>query len=116
MSILIDKLKDMGCDIDAAMGRFLNNEDFYARCFKKYIDDPSFDGLAAALESKDPVEVFEQSHTLKGVSANMGVTPVYDEVVIIVEAVRGGKYADNLMPHYDKIVELRKELKKLAEA
>ena len=71
MSILIDKLKAMGCDIDSAMGRFLNNEDFYARCFKKYIDDPSFDGLAAALESKDPVEVFEQSHTLKGVSANM---------------------------------------------
>ena len=39
MSALTDTLKSMGCGIDEAMARFLNNEAFYEKCFKKFLDD-----------------------------------------------------------------------------
>ena len=34
---------------------------------------------------------FEAAHTLKGVTGNMGLTPLYDAVCTIVEPLRTGR-------------------------
>lgn len=115
MSTLLEKLKALGCaedDLNRAKERFLNNDDFYARCFVKYLNDKSFVSLGECLKQKEATGVFEQAHTLKGVTANMGITPIYEEVVIIVEAVRGmDSVPDGIEAHYDKIMKLHEELK-----
>ena len=104
MSALLDELRLMGCDIDGAMGRFLNKEDFYARCYKKFLDDKSFAALGEALKAKNTDEAFHHSHTLKGVCANMGLTPLFDTVVKIVEPLRAGNYSDELLTYYDQLM------------
>ena len=70
MSVLLDKLKVMGCDIDGAMGRFLDNEAFYEKCFGKMLQDPAFEALGIALKAGSVEDAFHQAHTLKGVLAN----------------------------------------------
>ncbi len=109
MSALLDELRAMGCDIDGAMGRFLDNEEFYARCFGKMLQDPSFAALGEALQAQNVEDAFHQAHTLKGVLANMGITPLYDIVVQIVEPLRQGSYSDELLQLYQRLMDEEKK-------
>ena len=104
MSALLDELRNCGCDVEGALARFLNKEDFYAKCFKKFLDDPAFSALDEALKAKDAETAFRHAHTLKGLTANMGLTPLYDIVVQIVEPLRGGLYDDGLLDVYDTMM------------
>ncbi len=114
MSSLLAELRSSGCDIDGAMGRFLNNEEFYIRCFGKMLQDPAFDALRTALQEKNPEEAFLQAHTLKGVLANMGITPLYDIIVQIVEPLRQGNMPDELLQLYEKLVSEKEKYHQMA--
>lgn len=114
MSILIDQLKDYGCDIDEAMSRFLNNEAFYERCFLKFLDDTTFEGLGAVLSTQSVSDSFDMAHNLKGVSANLGITPLYNEVSEMVESLRAGILPENSMESYARIMNIRDDLRKIA--
>ncbi len=114
MSALTDRLTAYGCNIDEAMGRFLNNEAFYAKCYGKFIEDKSFARLGETLQAGDVRASFEAAHDLKGISANMGITPVLDLVVVLVEELRAGRMPDNAMEMYQKLLDMRDELKAFA--
>ena len=107
---MIDELKEWGCDIDDAMTRFLDDEDFYITCLYTMMQDPLYDRLGEALRSGNVHEAFEQAHTLKGVLANMGLTPIYNIVVQLLEPLRAGN-GDNLMPIYDNLILANEQLK-----
>lgn len=117
MSALIEKLKEFGCseeDLSRAVERFLNNDAFYERCFTKYLADTSFKSLGEALKTNNVADIFNHAHTLKGVTANMGITPVYDEVCIIVEAVRDSSIVpEGLDVHYQNIMGYHEKLQKM---
>ncbi|MDD6397792.1 MAG: Hpt domain-containing protein [Selenomonadaceae bacterium] len=110
MSALTEKLAERGCNIAEAMGRFMDNEPFYERCFTKYLADSSFDALGEALAAKDVKAAFEAAHNLKGVSANMGITPVNDIVNDLVEELRAGNLPDDALERHSKIVAIRDEI------
>ncbi len=110
MNDVMKKLEGKGCDISGAMERFLNDEDFYMSCLQRVVHDESFDKLKAALENHSIQEAFDAAHTLKGVLANMGLTPMYDTVVKIVEPLRAGT-DEGLMPYYDVLIKQNEELK-----
>ena len=105
MSALLNELRERGCDVEGALTRFLNKEDFYAKCYKKFLDDPAFAALDEALKAKDADAAFRHAHTLKGLTANMGLTPLYDIIVKIVEPLRGGLYSDDLLEKYDVMMQ-----------
>ncbi len=115
MSALLEELRAMGCDIDGAMARFLNNEDFYVRCLKKMLKDPSFAALGEALKQSDAENAFHQAHTLKGVVANMGITPLYDLTVEIVEPLRHGDCNPGLWSVYEKLLANKEEYQELID-
>ena len=115
MSALTDKLAAYGCNIDEAMGRFLNNEAFYAKCYGKFVNDKSFARLGETLQAGDVRASFEAAHDLKGISANMGITPVFELIVGLVEELRAGNMPPDAMDVYGKLVEMHKELKAFAE-
>lgn len=104
MSALLTALRERGCDIDSAMVRFLNNEEFYAKLYKKFVADPAFEGLGEALDGKDADLAFRHAHTLKGLTANMGLTPLYDLVVKIVEPLRAGNCNEELKVIYKELM------------
>ena len=113
MSILIDKLTDYGCHVKEAMSRFLDNEAFYEKCFYKFVDDKSFNKLAEAVAAGDTRACFEAAHDLKGTSANMGITPINELVVKIVEEFRKGNIPDDIQESLAKLESMRQDLKKL---
>ena len=76
------------------------------------IEDEAFDRLKTALDAHNAQEAFGYAHTLKGVLANMGLTPMFDIITLLVEPLRAGN-CENLMPEYGKLIESREKLKSL---
>ena len=51
--------------------------------------------LGGALASGDTAKAFEAAHTLKGVTGNMGLTPLYAALCTLVEPLRTGERRDD---------------------
>lgn len=83
-------LQEMGCEMEETMERFMDDQEFYVECFRKFIEDKELETLGGAIESDDLEESFTQAHTLKGTLGNLGLTPLYDQMVVIVEFLRKG--------------------------
>ena len=77
-----------GGDNSTAMGRFFGNEGMYLRFLDMFFQDESFQQLDNALDAGDLKDAFAAAHTLKGVAGNMGLTPFYEAVCVIVERLR----------------------------
>ena len=97
MATLLNELRAMGCDIDEALERFLDNEQFYVECLEKFLDDGVFSNLETSLSSSNIEESFQNAHNLKGVCANLGLTPMYTIIYDMVEDLRVGKMPENAM-------------------
>ena len=65
-----------------------NTEDGLRRCMNNAARDPSFDRMKEALEAKDLDAAFDLAHALKGVTANLALTPVYRPVEQMTELLR----------------------------
>ena len=92
--LTIEKLRGWGADVDEAMDRCLNNEAFYLRLVDKALQDPNFDRLKDAVASGDLDKGFEAAHALKGVMANLALTPILVPVREITELLRSRTQAD----------------------
>ena len=86
--LTIEKLRDWGANVDEAMERCLNNEAFYLRLADKALQDPNFDRLKDAIGAGDLDKAFEAAHALKGVMANLALTPLLTPVQEITELLR----------------------------
>lgn len=89
--LFIEKLENWGCDVDGAMDRFLGETELYHDCLQAVTADGALTELKTALEAGNVKNAFEAAHTLKGVLANLGVTPMYEIVVKLVEPLRSGE-------------------------
>ena len=81
-------LQEMGCEMEETMERFMDDQEFYVECFQKFIEGKEIENLGEIIDSGDIEEAFTRAHTLKGTLGNLGLTPVYDQIVVIVEFLR----------------------------
>lgn len=109
MNIKLQRLEQWGCDIPGALPRFLDDEEFMLECIEQVSEDPAFEALRKSLCENEVRKAFEAAHTLKGIIANTGLTPLYEQVVRIVEPLRGGS-AEGLLERYDALEKARGEL------
>ena len=89
-----EKLCEWGANVDEAMERCLNNEAFYLRLVDKALRDPNFDRLKDAAGVGDLDRAFEAAHALKGVMANLALTPILVRVQEITELLRARTQTD----------------------
>lgn len=115
MGALLDGLREWGCDVDGAMERFMEDEELYVSCLNTILTDEAFTGLGSALQTGESRKAFEYAHTLKGVLANLGLTPMFDITVRIVEPLRAERDED-LIPAYGELMEARAYLASLITA
>lgn len=111
---IISRLKKWNCDIDGTMSRFLNNKEFYINLLHDVPNQIEFLDLGKHLKAKDLKRAFMDAHTLKGVLGNMGLTPMYNEVCLIVEPLRINKM-DGVNEHYKALMNELDELKEILE-
>ncbi|MEG0805604.1 MAG: Hpt domain-containing protein [Lachnospiraceae bacterium] len=95
MSQLIDSFASYGADIKGIMERLMGDEELLEKCLEQFTKDEGFEKLEQALEEQDYTQAFEHAHALKGVSGNLGLTPLYGAICRLVEALRSKTY-DNI--------------------
>ena len=88
----LDKLSACGADVSGTMERFMNNEELYKRILKKFLDDASFTDAVKAKEAGNDEDAQMHVHTLKGVSANLGLTPIFTITEEMMQHFRSGDY------------------------
>lgn len=83
------QLEENGADVDTTLKRFMGNEALYMKFIMKFLDDKNFAGIKENLEKKDYEGAYVSAHTLKGVTANLGLDPVYKVVSQISDMLKG---------------------------
>lgn len=109
----LEQLEAWGCDVHGAMDRMLNDEEFYLCCLNSIARDPNFAALKQSLEKKEAGIAFDYAHALKGVLANVGLTPMYHKAVEIVEPLRQSDcddLYDALLEKTDELIQMRDTL------
>lgn len=119
MKTFKELFENYGGDYTATMARFMNNETMYMKFLTMLFKDDNLDKLSEAIKNNDLNSAFEAAHTLKGVVANMGLTPMYDAVNVIVEPLRSRKedpeypaMLEKIQTEYARVVELHQQLKR----
>lgn len=82
------QLEEGGADVDITLKRFMGNEAIYMKFILKFLDDKNYDVIMDCLEKKDYPGAFAGAHSLKGVSGNLGLNPVYEASSMITELLR----------------------------
>ncbi len=90
----LDDLIAYGANVDEGLGRCMNNEGFYLRLVESIKSEEGFAKLKDSIESNDLDQAFEAAHSLKGVTANLALTPIYEPVSEITELLRAKSQVD----------------------
>ena len=109
--ITLDALRSFGANVDEGLSRCMNNEAFYLRLVGMAAADSGFSELSAALEKNDLKAAFEAAHKLKGVFANLSLTPLFTPASELTELLRNGTPGD-----YDSLLSEILRQKALLEA
>ena len=86
--ITIDKLREYGADVDEGLERCMGREDFYLMLVGKAAGDKRLEQLEQQLAEKDLDSAFETAHALKGLTANLSLTPLTAPVSEMTELLR----------------------------
>lgn len=92
--LTVESLRTWGANVDEALVRCLNNEAFYLMLVNKAMRDAPFDKLREAVEAGDLDRGFEIAHSLKGVTANLALTPICKPIEQITELLRSRTKTD----------------------
>ena len=86
--ITIERLNEYGANTQEALTRCMGSEALYLRLVKMLSGDTHFSELEKALQADDLHAAFEAAHALKGVLANLSLTPVLTPISELTELLR----------------------------
>ena len=86
-------LERHGIDYAGAIERFGGNAALYERLACKYVNDPHFESLAAALRQGDAETAYHEAHSLKGVADNLSFADLYQAASALSDVLHDGDLA-----------------------
>lgn len=105
----IEQLTAYGADVKTGVDRCMGNQSFYLRMVGMLREDNNLEMLRAALGKNDLKAAFEAAHALKGVLANLSLTPALKPVSEITELLR----IPVEMDYQPLLAEVEREMEKL---
>ena len=88
-SKLLLALAAKGCETEKMLHEtFMDMEPFYEKMLRRLPESTALQRLRDAFEANDVNAAFEAAHELKGLYANLGLTPAKDRCSEIVEILR----------------------------
>lgn len=88
------QMEENGADVETTLKRFMGKESMYMKYVMKFLDDENFDKIRESLKNRDYEAAFGGAHTLKGVTANLGLNPINAAASEMSELLRGKAAAD----------------------
>ncbi|MCL1855435.1 MAG: Hpt domain-containing protein [Clostridia bacterium] len=88
------KLTDFGMDVTGTMARFGGNEALMMRFLLGFPKDQTMGSLRDAMASGDREAQKVAAHSLKGLSGNLGLTPVFEASTAMMNALRASEDTD----------------------
>ncbi len=79
----------MGADYDDVLSR-LRKDERIQKFLLKLLNDPSYKLLCDSIAANNMPEAFRAAHTLKGVSQNLSLTPLYKSASALSDELRDG--------------------------
>ena len=92
MGRLLDILDRYDGDAEGVCDRFLGDEELLLQCLFQFAKDQGFQLLESAIMEQEYQQAFEYAHGLKGVTGNLGLTPLYHELCKVVENLKAEDY------------------------
>lgn len=86
------RLREAGVDTEGALRRFGGNSALYERFLTRFLSDETFRQVTEAFENKEEDAALTSAHTLKGVTANLGLTKLYSISSEMVNLIRAGEF------------------------
>lgn len=90
----LDDLAAYGANVEEGVGRCMGMADFYVRLVESVKTDANFGQLKEAIEAGNLDAAFASSHALKGILANLSITPLLNPVTEICELLRNRTQMD----------------------
>ncbi|MBQ4529911.1 MAG: Hpt domain-containing protein [Lachnospiraceae bacterium] len=108
MQKVCEDLQSAGVDLEIVIGRFMGNEEMYIKFLKRFMEDENFQNMQKHYKQGNVEEAFKASHTLKGLTANLGLDGIMVSVAVITEKLRAGivEGIDELMEQAGKEYEM----------
>lgn len=88
---LLDELKALDVNVDEGLERMMGNSSLYERMLVKFVKVMNDLEVSPDFDNNDYAEIIEKTHTIKGASGNLSVTPVYEAYTEIVNLLRSDK-------------------------
>ena len=93
----VEQLQAYGADTAEGLKRCMNMPDFYLRLVGMVAKDEHLAQMKEAIAAGDLDAGFEAAHALKGVLANLSLTPVLNPVSELTENLRARREMDYAM-------------------
>ena len=107
---IISELKELNVNTDEALSRFMNNRDLYVKMLMKFPANIEKLAVLCLIDTGDYKGATENAHTIKGVTGNLSLTPLYTGYTEIVNRLRADdpeearKILVDLMPVQEQIL------------
>lgn len=88
---LLEDLKTLGVNVDEGLERMMGNSSLYERMLVKFIKVVNDLEINPDFDNSDCAEMIEKTHTIKGASGNLSITPIYEAYSEIVDLLRSDK-------------------------
>lgn len=109
---LLEELSNLGVDINDGLNRLMNNKGIYEKLLKKLPEAINQQKVLPFIDSGDIETATRNAHTIKGVTGNLSITPLYTAYTEIVNLLRAEKIDEarslyvNILPAQEKIIEV----------
>ncbi|NLZ81502.1 MAG: Hpt domain-containing protein [Clostridiales bacterium] len=91
---ILRQLEYVGVDTDAALTRLVRNERLYKKILYGFLSDTNFKELEKSIAKRDYKNALFSAHTLKGISGNLGMEPLFGKLEELVKKMYDNDFGD----------------------
>lgn len=112
---ILERLTQAGVDVAGSLARFNGNKDLYIRFIRKFPNDLNFNLLVQDVNDKKLRDAQMHVHTLKGLSANLGMKELSNACNEMLIKLREDEYdhldriSSEIQSCYQKMIDAIKE-------
>lgn len=112
---LFMELEEWGCAVKETKERLLQDDERYILYLKRLVCGKEHQQISSLLIDGEYDEAYKLVHTQRGVTANLGLTPLYQSLSLLMEKLKAQKYEECMEEYrqvsmqYDRLIQMMKE-------